>query len=255
MIDNTIYIAVCDDELDDLKEARTYLDELLKQYDKRRYNFIVHEYECGKQLISSSVNYHILLQDVDMPEINGFDVAYETEKREIKPKVIFLTNHIERADESHFVDTYRYLYKPINRDKFQEALSSAIRLIKEIEWIPVNYIDLSGTREKVIINVGGIVYTESLGGQRAGSVIYTSTEILITRNTLKHWLEVLPSDSFLQSSKTYIVNVKYALPIGSKKTQRNNLKLKTGQVIDASRGVIDTINKAIFQLIKESGRK
>ena len=102
MIDNKIYIAVCDDELDDLKEARTYLDELLNQYDKRRYSFIVHEYECGKQLVSSSVNYHILLQDVDMPKINGFDVAHELEKREIKPKVIFLTNHHRKSRRISF---------------------------------------------------------------------------------------------------------------------------------------------------------
>ena len=255
MIDNTIYIALCDDELDDLKEIRKCLDEFLEQYDKRRYNFIVHEYECGKQLISSSLNYHILLQDVDMPEINGFDVAHEMQKREIKPKVIFLTNHIERADESYFVDTYRYLYKPINRDKFQEAISSAIRLIKEIEWIPVNYIDVVGTREKTIINISDIVYIESLGGQRAGSVIYTLTRTLITRITLKYWLKALPSDKFLQSSKTYIVNVEHALPIESKKTQKKNLKLKTGQVIDASKGFIDAINKGIFRLIRETGRK
>lgn len=255
MEDNTIYIALCDDDLGDLKEARKYLDEFLNQDDQKRYDFTVHEYKCGKALISSGVDYHIMLQDVEMPEMNGFDVVREMEKRAIKPKVIFLTHHVERADESFFVDTHRYLYKPINRDKFQEALSSAIRIISEIEWLMCNYVDVDGTREKVILKTSDVIYIESLGRGGAGSVVYMRDKHYETRKTLKEWLRLLPASQFLQSSKIYIVNIEYVLPIIKKAPYTNNLELKTGICIDASRAFIDAINKGIITLVRNKRRR
>lgn len=246
MKDNKIYIALCDDEMDDLKEARAYLDELLKKYDKKRYDFIIHEYTCGEAMIKRDIEYHMILQDVEMPRMNGFEVAREMEKRTIKPKVIFLTNHMERADESLFVDTHRYLYlyKPINKDKFHEAISSAIRIVKEVEWIQFKYIDVTREIEEITLSSKQIFCIESLGKDR--SCVYTETDHYVTKRSVAQWLKILPCNQFVKTSKVYLVNVEHARPVSMKRKYTKNLSLTNGMMIDVSRDFIKPLNEAIF---------
>lgn len=84
--------------------------------------------ECGdgasalKAIVSDKP--HIVFLDVQMPELDGFEVVLALAPEEL-PGVVFVTafdRYALRAFDVHAVD---YLLKPFTRDRFQTALSRA----------------------------------------------------------------------------------------------------------------------------------
>ena len=66
----------------------------------------------------------LLLLDVQMPELNGFEVLRRA-GRERLPFVVFITAHDEYALAAFEVHAIDYLLKPVDRERFQEALRRA----------------------------------------------------------------------------------------------------------------------------------
>jgi two-component system LytT family response regulator len=70
---------------------------------------------------------HILLLDVQMPEMNGFEVVAKVTGH---PLIVFVTAYDEyalRAFESHAID---YLLKPFSDERFEAAMDRAIRFAR-----------------------------------------------------------------------------------------------------------------------------
>ncbi|MGH9373417.1 MAG: LytR/AlgR family response regulator transcription factor [Vicinamibacterales bacterium] len=76
---------------------------------------------------------HVLLLDVQMPELDGFAVVSALVRQgpsESLPAVVFVTAHDEyalRAFDAHAID---YLLKPFSDERFQAALDRAIRHVR-----------------------------------------------------------------------------------------------------------------------------
>ncbi len=75
----------------------------------------------------------ILLLDINMPKMNGLELAKEIRKKDKHTRIIILTAHLER-DKLLFaaeLNLTKYLPKPISRNELKNALNEAILQIKE----------------------------------------------------------------------------------------------------------------------------
>jgi two-component system LytT family response regulator len=86
------------------------------------------------EAVKSQQPVHILLLDIQMPEMNGFDVVSALAKESIGanrlPFVVFVTAYDEyalRAFESRAID---YLLKPFSDERFEAAMDRAIRFAR-----------------------------------------------------------------------------------------------------------------------------
>jgi DNA-binding LytR/AlgR family response regulator len=67
----------------------------------------------------------IVLLDVQMPAMNGFDVAEALRQRPEKPEIVFLTAHDEHAVRAFEVQAADYLLKPVSFARLKEAIRKA----------------------------------------------------------------------------------------------------------------------------------
>ena len=72
----------------------------------------------------------ILFLDVRMPDLDGFGVL-EALSKERRPHVVFVTAHDEHAVEAFRVRALDYLVKPIDDDRFSEALQRALQAAEQ----------------------------------------------------------------------------------------------------------------------------
>lgn len=87
---------------------------------------IVAECGNGRDAIAAirNLNPDLLLLDVQMPEVDGFDVLESIEPR-LMPLVIFVTAYDQYALRAFEVSAVDYLVKPFDRPRFEKALARA----------------------------------------------------------------------------------------------------------------------------------
>ena len=91
--------------------------------------FRVEEYECGEALLAALDSHplELLLLDLQMPGLNGFDVMEAFRSRLILVPVIVITAHDEpgTAERVRALGASAYLKKPVDRDALLSAIAAA----------------------------------------------------------------------------------------------------------------------------------
>ena len=73
----------------------------------------------------------LVLLDVQMPDLDGFAVIEEI-GTDAMPAVIFVTAHDQHAVRAFEVHAFDYLLKPFDRERFREAVTRAVRVLREV---------------------------------------------------------------------------------------------------------------------------
>lgn len=109
-------IAICDDDLVLNRKLHQFIFETYHDIDLR-----IDEYRSGEEFLqkisTSKLTYDLLLLDIEMDKVNGITVAKELKQLSPKTFVVFITSHDEFATVGYEVSAFRYLIKPINKNK------------------------------------------------------------------------------------------------------------------------------------------
>ena len=143
----------------------------------------------------------LLFLDIEMPYITGIDFLKTATN---PPKVIFTTAYEQYAIKGYDLDILDYLLKPISFERFLKAANKAWDFFNTRQETvnPHLFIKTDSKLEKV--NFSDILFVEAMENYVA---IYTPEKKLVTHSTLKAMQENLPSFSFIQPHKSYIVNI------------------------------------------------
>ena len=100
------------------------------------YSFETQEYGIGEWIplngdffYSKEENtngYDIIFLDIEMPKLNGIELAKQIRSKLPDVILIFLTSHNEFAPQGYKVKALRYLSKLNMREQLNEALSAAV---------------------------------------------------------------------------------------------------------------------------------
>jgi two-component system LytT family response regulator len=71
----------------------------------------------------------LLLLDIQMPELDGFGVLQELDPS-VNPRVVFVTAHDQHALRAFEVAALDYLLKPVDQERFQEAVDRAVDALR-----------------------------------------------------------------------------------------------------------------------------
>jgi len=116
---------------EDEEETRLNYTNYLKRYFKEVYSV-----SNGDEALKIYEEYkpNILLLDINMPKINGLEVAKRIRLKDKTTRIIILTAHLEQ-DKLLFaaeLNLSKYLPKPISRIQLKEALNEAVSQYKEL---------------------------------------------------------------------------------------------------------------------------
>ena len=120
-----------------------------EQYIKRNKNFtLVGKCNDGMSALGllEKTAIDLLILDVYMPKMNGFETLREIRNRQITTDVIMVTaaNDIDSLEEALHLGVVDYLVKPFTFDRFQMALEkyiAKINALKDIEKLNQSNID------------------------------------------------------------------------------------------------------------------
>ena len=192
--------AICDDEIIIAKEISHELTRLCPDYS-------IDIFTNGNDLVNSTERYDLVFLDIEMPELDGMQTAEQLRNNGKGEYIIFLTSHTEFMPEAFKVKAFRFLIKPIDREKFKEAVTQAEKEILNDEKISIS--EKGKTR---LIGIKDIVCVEAFGD---GTYVHTKYEVIENNKTLKYWKDVLGNEHFYQTHKSYLVAFRYVKCIGT----------------------------------------
>ena len=168
--------------------------------------------------------YDICFLDVEMPKMNGVELAKKIREKRKRVIIIFLTAHPEFLRVGYEVKAFDYLFK----ERIEKELPNTVRrLLGEIEEREKQvYVIESNTKfEKIYYDEIIYVYKN---GQYARFVL--EDKELQDRTSLKEVLAKLDSKEFMSVERGYIVNLAHIRKVDSR-----NVEMEDGTVIRVSR--------------------
>lgn len=190
---------VIDDEPLAGKGLKEYIDEI----DSLKCLAVVHS---PAEAIKYLDQVQLMYLDINMPKISGIDFLKQVSH---PPLTIITTAYQQYALQSFELDVVDYLLKPISFPRFLKATTKAIdyfKLLHHQKTTSVNddyfFVKCNGILEKVVLS--DIIAIESLANY---VTIHCTGRKLIAYLTLKQIRDYLPSKSFIQVHKSFIVAV------------------------------------------------
>jgi DNA-binding LytR/AlgR family response regulator len=189
--------------VDDEPLSRNFLTRFCSKSDRAEVKGAFANASDAMLFLQSNVVQLIFL-DVEMPGLNGFQML---DQLAYMPKVIMTTSNTDYAFTAFEYNVTDFLKKPIEYNRFLDALTKAEEALKAAPPASDSKDDIviKSNGSYVRLNHDNILYVESMGDY----VKYVTAEKpFITHSTMRAAEEALASAGFLKIHRSYIVNVR-----------------------------------------------
>lgn len=205
---------------DDEKLARSRIRRLL-QHD---VNIFI-DSECSNGLevleILSKKKIDLLFLDIQMPELNGFEVLEQLDRQNL-PAIIFVTAYDKYAVKAFEVHALDYLLKPFDDERFFSALDNAKKQLKNREEDSSHKMlellrDTAENRkryaDKLVVKSSGRIYfikTKDICRiKSAGKYleIFADNKLHVMRKTMSEIEKTLDPSEFIRIHRSVILNL------------------------------------------------
>lgn len=195
--------------IDDERYAREELVFLLNQFPSIQ---VIGEAESGEQAVMKTIQLQpdLVFLDVEMPKMNGMEVAKALSELKNMPLIIFATAYPQFAAEAFRINAIDYLLKPYDEEQLNQAISRV-----EKNLLPQTKVDITSNLGKLAVEKDGeidYVHIEDIlymyREEKVTKIITQKCEYEV-KTALKELESRLTPFSFFRIHKGYLVNLKY----------------------------------------------
>lgn len=229
--------------VDDCEEFSNEIYNITKQYyEDKRIAASIRIYNKSQMLkydLSEQIRYDIYFLDIEMPEINGLQLAKEIRKTDENAIIIFVTSYLKYSIVGYELGIYRYIPKDNISKKLVPALESASREVnRATEQV---YIVSTNTKcEKIKYEDMLYIYKD-----RKYSIICCDNAAYKVRKSLRQVYEELNQygqKQFIFIERGYIANI-----VQIKKVQNGEVIMQNGELLNIGRSFYSTVKQEVAE--------
>lgn len=196
--------AICDDE-------RVHINELEEYFAQKEDLQIESEpFESGEALLDAykqgQQSFDALFVDMEMGGMNGIETANAIRAVDERVIIVFVTSHEEYAIDCFQCSPLRFLKKPLQPEKMNEALQAIEQQLSKKRVV----VHLNFGKEQYRLYEDDIIYLESHNHKID---IYTVDETYVVNKNLNEMEDTLSANVFARAHKAFLVNLRYVRKI------------------------------------------
>lgn len=188
-------IAICDDESFWVDELRALLKEY---YIERHIDCYFSVFSSGTELLLNHNKFDVIFMDYQMENLNGIETANEIRKQNNNCTIIFVSSYPDVALDTFEVNAYRFLAKPIDKNKLFKSLDDYREKIESDDFVVIK-----SRENQIILRASEIIFCEALGKH---TMIHTVKGDIESSKNIKEIEKLLTKDYFFRSHKAYTVS-------------------------------------------------
>jgi len=175
------------------------------------------------------LDFNTCILDIQMPGQTGLEVA-----QHLKDKlIIFTTAYKEFAAEAFDLNAVDYIRKPLQKDRFEKAISKAKTLLqtqKNSEKVQALW---NTDKGKTLLAFNDILYITASETDSRDKIVYmeNGNKTTIKNTSFEQLLSVLPVKKFCRVNKKEIIALKIVMHFTSDEI-KTNIRLKNGHTVN-----------------------
>lgn len=196
-------IAICDDD----KLYRKTIRNEIEQQEITGGRIEYYEYNTGTEIIQEiNLQHDLVFLDIQMPELNGNEVAKIIREKNEMAILVFCTNHNNLSPETIKVRPFRYIVKDSNNRNLKTELPDI--LAEMMKGTQVQYVTVSGRKFIKRIPINDILYISKIKHGSEITLFEGHEKVkLKCRETVPDLYNKLNGKGFEYAHNSYIVNL------------------------------------------------
>jgi DNA-binding LytR/AlgR family response regulator len=197
--------------VEDLPEDESRLERCITDFaNNSGISISVESFKAGLDFLDVyNSNYDAIFLDINMPHLNGLDVARKIRQIDDEVPIAFVTNIAKCAINGYEVGAIGFVLKPVTYADIETVLKKAIKIASSREQTII--VKSNGNLKRV--NVSGVCYVEV-----QNNTVYlnmSDSSVLPVRTTLTDIeTKLLESNkSFVRCNNCYLVNLKFVTDV------------------------------------------
>lgn len=193
-------ILICDDDALVLEQLKKYIKLFFEKILVKCPEIVC--FSDGESLLADKGDKDILFLDIEMPGINGIYVGNELKKANDRIIIFVITSYSEYLDEAMRFHVFRYLSKPLDKQRFFRNMKDAVDLYNTITIkVPIE------TKQGIhTLLASSIIMIEAQG---RNVIVHTTMQDFESVHNMQYWLDQLPKNCFFQTHRSFIVNFEH----------------------------------------------
>lgn len=236
----SITIAVCEDNPSSLDYIQKSIQSILPSYGA---SGVVSGYTSSIQLLSllqEGSRFQLYFLDIDMPGLNGLELAAGIRDLDKGAVILFVTAKEEYVFEAFRVQPFRFIRKSHFKAELLEAVGEYFRQREALE--PKNILTLEVQNTCYRFDVNEIQYIQAKDNYL--DIIGSGKNILI-RYKISDMEKLLEPHQFLRVHKSYLVNYQYIYIV-----RNHEVILENGFKLPVSRRRADEVQQKFKEFIQ-----
>lgn len=214
-------IAVVEDDPADSARIMKYLAAYREEY---HVEFQIYEFSEGLTFLEEyKANYDVLLMDIEMPHLNGIEVARKLRGMDENVCLIFITGMAKYAIEGYEVRALDFILKPVEYQNFSMKLERALDIRKKFSVKELNLSALDGMHR---IRVEDLYYVEVIDH----TLYYSTTgKVFEERSSISRVEEMLEPHGFARCNNSFLVNLRHVTSMANGRVVVNGRSISIGR--------------------------
>lgn len=193
-------ILFCDDNAVALEQLRTYVSEYFTQAAGKMPEFFC--YHSGDELLAAQPRADIAFLDVEMPGISGIQVGARLKACNPGVKIFIVTSYPDYLDEAMRFQVFRYLSKPIDKNRLFRNLKDAVyQYNMESREYPIT------TTQGVFVRRAEEILCVEARQRRV--TVHTTDGVFPSTQNIDFWRQSLSLPCFYMTHRSFIVNMRF----------------------------------------------
>ena len=184
--------------------------------------------------------FDIVFLDIEMPHINGMEVAQRLRKIDAGVMTIFVTNMAQYAVSGYEVSAFDFIVKPVKYPILEFKMKRALECLN------------IGSDKKILVNIGGGVECIKTDELKYAEVLnhrityHTVNKDITAYGQLKKLETALPADIFCRCNAYCLVNLRYVTAVkgGTAYLSDEELPISNGKRKDFMRALSEYLGGA-----------
>lgn len=186
----------------------------------------------------------LVLLDVELPDFDGFDIVRRLPAG-VRPAIVYITAHEERAISAFEVDALDYLLKPFDRERFRSALNRARSRIRGPGARQPRYVQRLAVREKGrtdVVAVADVDYIDVAGHYLC---VHVGRGVHLIRGALADIEDRLDPAEFARIHRSAVVRLSRISSLAARRNGDCDIILADGTKLLMSRSYGDSVRKRL----------